>query len=214
MSVPGGPQGPYYPGGQQSGGAGSYGQPYDPSQGQPFSPAGQQPYGQPAMQAAAPYQATGADFSGPPRNQRPWLIPVIAIATFALGVSVGLLTKPDPPIPAPTPVPPVTVTETSQPPPVQVTVTTTARWGSTTETSQQTPFGDGIWQIGTQVAVGNYAATVPSGSTCYVTLLRSKNENDIITKDTAEAGSRLSLRVTAGAAYVQSRGCGTWVPAS
>lgn len=228
MSVPGGPQGPYYSGGQQPS---PYGQSYDPAQAQGYAPAQGQaygaptqpygapatpnPYAQPAPQQPTPYQAGGSDFSTGQKPSRPWLIPVIAVATFLAGLGIGILTKGDPPIPAPTPVPPVTVTATTQPPPVKVTVTVTQRGGGTTTkptTQSGGSFGDGIWQIGTDIQPGDYISTVPSGSSCYIALLRTRNEKDVLTSDTAPSGKRVTVTVPDRDAFFLSRGCGTWTP--
>lgn len=225
MSVPTGPQDPYYSGAPQSPGQGYYGAPATPTYGtggQSYGTPGQygaNPYGQAPsaygdqFQQGTPYQAGGSDFAQTPKPNRPWLVPVIAIATFLAGLGIGVFAGGDPPVPDPTPVPPVTVTATTQPPPVKVTVTVTQGGGSTQDQGNSkavTSFGDGIWQIGTQIQPGTYRARVPAGSGCYVAFLRTNDETDIIDSDEADPGAAVSVTVPDRDGFVQSKGCGTW----
>lgn len=80
----------------------------------------------------------------------------------------------------------------------------------------KTSFGDGTWEVGTDIAAGKYRATVPADSfACYWERLRglSGQFDDIIANGTADPGTPVVVTVSGSDKGFTSRGCGTWAKA-
>jgi hypothetical protein len=66
-------------------------------------------------------------------------------------------------------------------------------------------FGEGTYQVGTDIQPGLYKATVPDGEFGYWARLSSENTSDIIANDAKESGT-MYLRVKASDKYVEISG--------
>lgn len=189
---------------------------------QPIQSGYQQPgyhqsgYGQPAPN---PQPGAGGGYSSPPPAQRSrgWLAPVIAIATLAAGLGIGVLARgEDPPI-TPAALPAVTVTATRKVPPATETVTVTRKAPPTTAkgTSSTTPIVfDGLWKVGTDIMPGIYLAIPAEDSPgCYVAWLGSKDKNDILNYYQGKPGKPVKAEVPSPrlAPYFYSKNCGFWL---
>lgn len=65
-------------------------------------------------------------------------------------------------------------------------------------------FGDGVWQVGTDIAPGTYRA--PAGSNCYWAILESPGSDNIRNN----GGFSANQTVTLTDAWFETTGCGEW----
>jgi multidrug efflux pump subunit AcrA (membrane-fusion protein) len=72
------------------------------------------------------------------------------------------------------------------------------------ERQEQTTFGDGIWQVGTDIEPGTYRA--PGGGSCYWALLRSADTSDII--NNGGFGPNQTLEIDSP--WFETQDCGEW----
>ncbi|MGI8707275.1 MAG: hypothetical protein ACR2LG_03590, partial [Actinomycetota bacterium] len=69
---------------------------------------------------------------------------------------------------------------------------------------ERSSFGDGIWQVGSDITPGTYRA--PAGASCYWAQLGSANNNDIVNN----GGFSANQTVTLSSGWFETSDCGQW----
>jgi hypothetical protein len=175
-------------------------------------------------------QGTGqAPVPVPPRQPEPRRRWPFAVGGLLLGLLIGgagaatasttATTQAGAPVSAPTTVtvtapapPPETVTVTA-PAPAPETVTVQAAPPPAPAPSPAEPatgIGDGVWEVGVDVAPGKYKTTGTNSFSCYYARLKSNDGSlgDIIDNNLSEGPMTVTIKGSDG--YFESTGCNDW----
>lgn len=78
-------------------------------------------------------------------------------------------------------------------------------------TGPLTTFGDGVWEVGVDIAPGKYKTSGPDGSNCYYSRLQENNGTlrDILDNGNSDGPVTITIKDSDG--YFESRGCNDWV---
>jgi hypothetical protein len=72
--------------------------------------------------------------------------------------------------------------------------------------TEQSAIGDGLYEVGKDMAPGKYHTTGAPGDSCYYALLNSSDTFDIASNNNTSGPATVDV----SSAYFESNGCGTW----
>lgn len=150
----------------------------------------------------------GAD---PPRRW-PWAVAGLALGLL-VGGTAGALAWSSTTVVASPPVERTVTVTAPAPPPEVITVTAQAPAPDPAPTGPLTTFGDGVWEVGVDVAPGKYKTAGTDSYGCYYARLQNNDGTvaDIISNGFGQGPVTVTVKPTDG--YFETSGCVDWTKA-